>query len=169
MFGTLVGLEHGTNCVAGVCHFPAMNETVWGGRGLGAWWQTSDGSIRPARVSTVGELSEATICFTTVQGYARVGRYDVFETLVEKARLSRGWGDCYGHMLVATGRADVMCDPLMNAWDAAALVPIVEEAGGHFVDWMGTASIYSGNGISVNGRLRDKVLAITQGAGAKRR
>lgn len=168
LFGTLIGVEFNRECVAGVCHFPAMNETVWGGRGLGAWWQTNDGSIRPARVSAVTELSKATVCFTTVQGYARVGRFDVFESLVEKAQLLRGWGDCYGHMLVATGRADVMVDPLMNPWDAAALVPIVTEAGGHFVDWMGESSIYSGSGISVNDKLRDAVLKITRGAAGPR-
>ncbi|RPI77106.1 MAG: histidinol phosphate phosphatase, partial [Planctomycetaceae bacterium] len=165
LFGTLVGVEYDQTCVAGVCHFPALEETVWGGTGCGAWWQTGNGSIRPARVSEVRELADATVCFTTVQGYARVGRFDVFEVLVERAHLLRGWGDCYGHLLVATGRADVMVDPLMNPWDAAALVPIVTEAGGHFVDWMGSPSIYSGNGISVNDNLRTAVLEVTRGAG----
>lgn len=168
LFGTLVGVEYQETCVAGVCHFPALQETVWGGVGCGAWWQTGDGSVRTARVSSVGLMADATICFTTVKGYARVGRFDVFESLVEEASLLRGWGDCYGHMLVATGRADAMIDPLMNPWDAAALVPIVTEAGGHFVDWMGTRSIYSGNGISVNAELHAAVLAITRGTGGSR-
>ena len=74
------------------------------------------------------------------------------------AQLARGWGDCYGHMLVATGRADVMIDPAMNAWDAAALLPIIEEAGGHFIDWTGTPTIYGGNGLSVVPSLKDEVL-----------
>lgn len=163
LFGTLIGIERGTECVAGVCHFPAMNETVWGGRGLGAWWRAGDGAVRPARVSAVDQLSNATVCFTTVQGYARVGRFDVFESLVARAHLLRGWGDCYGHMLVATGRADVMVDPLMNPWDAAALVPIITEAGGSFVDWMGQPSIWSGNGISINRGLATEILGITRG------
>jgi fructose-1,6-bisphosphatase/inositol monophosphatase family enzyme len=98
-----------------------------------------------------------------VQGYARVGRFDVFESLVARAHLLRGWGDCYGHILVATGRADVMVDPLMNPWDAAALVPIVTEAGGSFVDWMGQPSIWSGNGISINRGLATEILGITRG------
>ncbi|HBH50851.1 MAG TPA: histidinol-phosphatase [Planctomycetaceae bacterium] len=163
LFGTLIGIERGTECVAGVCHFPAMNETVWGGRGLGAWWRTGNGMVHPARVSSVNRLTDATVCFTTVQGYARVGRFDVFESLVAQAHLLRGWGDCYGHILVATGRADVMVDPLMNPWDAAALVPIVTEAGGSFVDWMGQPSIWSGNGISINRGLADDILSITRG------
>jgi histidinol-phosphatase len=145
-----------------VCHFPALNETAWGGKGLGAWWQPAGGGVRPARVSSVDDLSQSLLCFTTVQGFARIGRPDAFEALISAAGIARGWGDCYGHVLVATGRAEVMVDPLMNVWDAVALVPIVEEAGGHFMDWNGEAKTDSGNGISVNAALHDKVLRITK-------
>jgi histidinol phosphatase-like enzyme (inositol monophosphatase family) len=162
LFGTLVGVELDSQCVVGVCHFPVLGETAWGAKGLGAWWQPAGGATRPAKVSTVAELSQSLFCFTTVQGFTRIGRPDAFEALVKAAAIARGWGDCYGHVLVATGRAEVMVDPLMNVWDAAALIPIVEEAGGHFIDWNGAATAYSGNGISVNAALRDKVLQITK-------
>jgi len=162
LFGTLVGVELNGTCVAGVCHFPALGETAWGAKGSGAWWQSAAGDPKPATVSKVAKFSEALFCFTTVQGFARIGRQDAFEKLVADAGLARGWGDCYGHILVATGRAEVMVDPLMNVWDAAALIPIIEEAGGHFIDWNGVASANSGNGISVNAALRDEVLRITK-------
>ncbi|MSR58868.1 MAG: histidinol-phosphatase [Planctomycetaceae bacterium] len=162
LFGTLVGVEFEGRCVVGVCHFPVLRETAWGATGLGAWWQPAGGEPRPARVSPVAELSQALVCFTTVQGFARIGRTDAFESLAGAAGIVRGWGDCYGHILVATGRAEVMVDPLMNPWDAAALVPIVEEAGGSFMDWAGVTTIYSGNGISVNAALRESVLRITR-------
>jgi len=164
LFGTLIGVEFENQCVVGVCHFPALNETAWGAKGLGAWWQPAGGEPRPARVSAVSSLSEALFCFTTVQGFARIGRQDAFDALISGCRLARGWGDCYGHVLVATGRAEVMVDPLMNVWDAAALIPIIEEAGGHFMDWNGAATAHSGNGISVNAKLRDSVLRITKRA-----
>jgi histidinol phosphatase-like enzyme (inositol monophosphatase family) len=162
LFGTLVGVEFNGTCVAGVCHFPVLGETAWGAMGLGAWWQPAGGEPRRAKVSNVARLSESLFCFTTVQGFARIGRQDAFEALVSAAGIARGWGDCYGHILVATGRAEVMVDPLMNVWDAAALIPIVEEAGGHFLDWNGAATANSGNGISVNAALRDEVLRITK-------
>ncbi len=162
LFGTLIGLEFEQKCVVGVCHIPALGETAWGGKGLGAWWQPAGGEVRPARVSQVGELKESLFCFTTVQGFSRIGRQDAFDSLVDGTALSRGWGDCYGHILVATGRAEIMVDPLMNIWDAAALIPIIEEAGGHFMDWNGAATASSGNGISVNAALREKVLCITK-------
>jgi len=162
LFGTLIGIEFDQRCVVGVCHMPVLGETAWGAKGLGAWWQPAGGQIQPARVSTVSDLSQSLFCFTTVQGFGRIGRQDAFEALIAKSGLSRGWGDCYGHLLVATGRAEVMVDPLMNIWDAAALIPIVEEAGGHFIDWNGAARADAGNGISVNAALRDDVLRITK-------
>lgn len=162
LFGTLIGVQYQGKNVIGVCHFPALGETAWGTKGLGAWWERQGGDAQPARVSSVADFDQALLCITTIQGFARIGRQDAFETLVAKAGLTRGWGDCYGHILVATGRAEIMVDPLMNLWDAAALVPIVEEAGGHFVDWNGRPRADSGNGISVNAALRDEVLAITR-------
>ena len=74
----------------------------------------------------------------------------------------RTWGDCYGHYLVATGRAVAMIDARLNIWDAAALQPIIEEAGGTFTDWEGQASIDSGDGISTNGRVLEELLGILQ-------
>ncbi len=162
LFGTLVGVEFEKQCVIGVCHIPVLGETAWAAKGLGAWWQPAGAAARPAKVSSVARLPESLFCFTTVQGFARIGREDAFEALVAAAGIARGWGDCYGHILVATGRAEVMVDPLMNVWDAAALIPIVEEAGGHFIDWNGEATAHSGNGISVNAALRDEVLRITK-------
>lgn len=158
LFGTLIGLEQNERVVLGVCRFPALDEVVYASIGAGSWWQTGRGEPRRAKVSQVSSLSEALFCVTTISGWERIGRYDTFQHLYSAAKLTRGWGDCYGHALVATGRADVMIDPMMNAWDAAALLPIVQEAGGHFVDWNGQPSIYSGNGISVNTALKESVL-----------
>ncbi|RMG37250.1 MAG: histidinol-phosphatase [Planctomycetota bacterium] len=160
LFGTLVGIRRGDDLVAGVCRFPALDEVIWAGRGGGAWWQVGNGLPRAARVSVVDRLADATFCTTTFTGWREAGRRAAFEALAERCGLVRGWGDCYGHMLVATGRAELMIDPLLNAWDAAALVPIVEEAGGAFVSLDGRRTIDAGNGLSVNAALKDDVLAV---------
>ena len=76
--------------------------------------------------------------------------------------MRRTWGDCYGYVLVATGRADVMLDPVMNVWDCAALMPVLEEAGGTFSDWMGRRTIHSGNAVATNGLLFDEVMRIIE-------
>lgn len=63
-------------------------------------------------------------------------------------------------MLVATGRADIMLDPIMNVWDCAALLPIIEEAGGKFTDWQGRNTIHGGNAISTNALVFDQVMDV---------
>ena len=162
LFGTLIGLEAEGELLAGVCRMPALNEVIFGAKGLGAWWQIHDGRPRLAKVSRVEKLEEAMVCTTSLNNWRDAGKFDAFQRVNDLARETRGWSDCYGHALVCTGRADVMLDPLLNPWDAAALVPILREAGGTFFDWTGTDTIHGGNGISTNGCLKQAVLQTIQ-------
>ena len=162
LFGTLIGLEFEGRLVMGVCRFPALDEVVYATEGQGAWWKYGGEKPRRTQVTDVSQLSDALFCTTTIAGWEKVGRRAAFDRFVEAAGLTRGWGDCYGHILVATGRAEVMIDPELNEWDAAALVPIVHEAGGHFVDFAGQPTISSCNGLSVNAALKDQVLELLQ-------
>jgi len=146
--------------LAGVCRMPALNEVVYGATGLGAWWQIGESAPRRAKVSQVERLEDAMVCTTSLNNWREAGKFETFQRINAAARETRGWSDCYGHALVCTGRADVMLDPLLNPWDAAALVPILREAGGSFFDWTGTETIHGGNGISTNGRLKGEVLAV---------
>jgi len=165
LFGMLIGLQYQSENVAGICRLPAVREVVYASRGQGAWWQQGDTAPVPARVSNVGTLSESLFCYTAVEGFQQIGRVDVLTELAAQCRLSRGWGDCYGHLLVATGRAEVMIDPLLAEWDACALIPIVEEAGGIFMNWSGASSSTGGNGISVIPGLRHDVQRLTSKTG----
>lgn len=157
-FGTLIGLLYREECVAGLCRFPALNEVVFAQRGQGTYWQLADGSTRRATISPIPTLSESLFCYTSVRGWMQVERLATFEDFCRSSRIARGWGDCYGHILVATGRAEIMIDPLLNPWDAAALVPIVLEAGGVFSDWNGATTIHGGNGISTTPALHAAVM-----------
>ena len=163
LFGTLMGLEFRERVVLGVCRFPALDEVVYAAEGTGTWWQVGRGEPTRTQVTSVAEMSQALFCTTTVTGWDTIGRRDAFDRLCAATRMTRGWGDCFGHVLVATGRADLMVDPQLNVWDAAALVPIIQEAGGHFVDWNGETSIYTGNGCSVNAAIKDQMLELLQG------
>jgi myo-inositol-1(or 4)-monophosphatase len=158
LFGTLIGVEYEATCVVGVARFPALNEVAYAAKGCGAWWQLGSNEPRRVQVSTISNLGEATFCMTNPSRWFAMGQGKILEGLMSSVQLARGWGDCYGHIMVATGRAEVMIDPAMNAWDAAALVPIIEEAGGHYVDWNGNATIYNGNGLSVVPGLKDEIL-----------
>jgi len=158
LFGTLIGLEYQDRVVLGVCRIPALDEVVYAALGRGTWWQVGAAEPKRTCVTETDRLERALFCFTDTECWTIIDREETFFDLCRASRIARGWGDCYGHILVATGRADVMVDPLLNPWDAAALVPIVQEAGGHFIDWSGNPSIYSGNGLSVNDKLKDEVL-----------
>ena len=159
LFGTLIGLEADGDLLAGVCRLPALNEVIFGGQSIGAWWQIGESVPRRARVSCVDRLEDAMVCTTSFNNWLAAGQQSAFDRINAVARETRGWSDCYGHALVITGRADVMLDPLLNPWDAAALVPILREAGGQFFDWTGTDTIHGGNGISTNGQLKNAVRA----------
>ncbi len=148
----MVGLEHAGQPELGVVHIPALGETIWARRGGGTWWNG-----RRAKVSEVPRLADATLVTTDLGGFAAAG-YDVaYQRLRAAVKLERTWGDCYGHILVATGRAEVMVDPILDQWDACALLPILEEAGGRFTDWRGSRTIYGESAISTNSLLHDAV------------
>ena len=151
-YGVLIALELDRAPQVGVCYFPALDEMVCAATGLGCRWNG-----RSARVSQVSVLRDAAVVYTDSRNVAaRLG--DRWPALQRDTALQRGWGDCYGHCLVATGRADVMLDPRMNVWDCAALMPIVQEAGGRFSDWLGHPRADGGDAVSTNGRLHEAVL-----------
>lgn len=163
LYGTLIGIEHGESSVAGVIYLPALDECAFAALAGGAWHQRGDQPPQPARVSRRGRLAECLLCTSDVATFDQVGRGTEFSRLLGAVKLLRTWGDCYGYLLVATGRADVMVDPQMSAWDAAALLPILVEAGGTFTDWRGNPTIHAGEGIATNGLVLSEVLAITAG------
>jgi histidinol phosphatase-like enzyme (inositol monophosphatase family) len=162
LYGTLIGIEFDQQSVVGMIHLPALGESVYAAVGQGAWYTADGAEPRAARVGGVSELSKSLLCTSEVEGFRKVNRWGVFEQLQSAVSLTRTWGDCYGYLLVATGRAEVMVDPRMQVWDAAALQPILKEAGGVFTDWQGTPTIFGGNGVATNRQLLDAVVAITR-------
>ena len=155
LYGVLVGLLRGNDPVVGVVHLPALNETVYAAKGLGCYWNG-----RPCRVSPVRSLDQALLTGTINVGYEPYGYADAFARLVARANMIRTWGDSYAYVLVATGRAEIAIDPQMNLWDAAPLLPILQEAGGTYTDWKGNATVEGGEGLATNGYLLEEVLAL---------
>ncbi len=158
LYGVMVGLEHAGEPSLGVVHFPALGETVWARRGGRAWWNG-----RRATVSKIAGLEDAALLTTDVKTFAAVGLDAAYQRLGAAVKLERTWGDCYGHVLVATGRAEIMLDPILDQWDACALLPILEEAGGRFTDRRGARTIRGGSAISTNGLLHDAVMRLIAG------
>jgi histidinol-phosphatase len=148
LWGSLVALVEGERVLAGAAYFPAANELVAAAEGAGCWWNG-----QRARVSAASQLSAATALITDERTFGDSPRRANWQTLSDAVAVSRTWGDCYGYLLVATGRADVMVDPIVSAWDAACFLPIIEEAGGVFTDLDGNRSAFRGSAIATNSAL----------------
>jgi histidinol phosphatase-like enzyme (inositol monophosphatase family) len=155
LWGTLVGVSVGPDVVAGAAYFPALGELLSAGIGEGCWWNGAR-----ARVSDVATLGDATIVTTDEQFKVAPEYRDRWAQLAGRTSISRSWGDCYGYLLVATGRAEVMTDGRVSAWDVAALYPAITEAGGVFTDWNGSTTPLGGSAIASNAALADDVRAI---------
>jgi histidinol-phosphatase len=136
----------------GVIHSPATQETVAAAIGIGC---TYNGS--PCHVSKTSELSKAWI---QVTDYADLWcrRPEFSKKLLSQAAFCRAWGDAYGYLLVATGRADVMIDPIMNIWDIAPLKPIISEAGGAFTDLDGNPNPLGSSALACNPILHKQII-----------
>jgi len=131
LFGTLIGLLHHGKPVLGAIHQPVLD-----------WLCVGDGTVttfngQPVRVRETRSMAEATLLTTCLVDSAMRHDPAAWQRLQKAAKMVRTWGDCFGYLLVATGRADVMCDAVMNLWDVLPLVPIIRGAGGLITDWSG--------------------------------
>ena len=152
LWGTLVAVAEGDTVLAGAAYFPPVGELVCAAPGEGAWWNDAR-----CAVSTQSSLEAATILTTDDRFPDHSHRRAAFAALAARAAVSRSWGDCYGYLLVATGRAEAMVDDRMSPWDAAALQPIVTEAGGVFTSWEGEETAFGGDAIATNAELAEEI------------
>jgi histidinol phosphatase-like enzyme (inositol monophosphatase family) len=155
LWGTLIACCEGDTVLAGAACFPAVGELLAAAPGEGCWWNGS----RTA-VSTVDSLAQSTALITDDRFLERPWRGEKWRTLSEQAGVVRTWGDCYGYLLLATGRAEIMVDDIVNPWDAAAIQPLITEAGGVFTSWSGMHTAFGGSVVATNAMVADATRAI---------
>ncbi len=153
LFGCLIALIKSGEPVLGLMGLPAMGCRIWATKGSGCF--NDEG---PCQVSGVTDIRQATILDGSATTMENMGYGSVWRTLRGKALLHRGWGDCYGYYMVATGKAEVMADPIVEYWDIAAPSIIVQEAGGQFSSLKGEAGIFSRSGLATNGCLHKSIV-----------
>jgi len=134
LWGTLIALVHGGQPVLGVIHQPVLKQLMLGDG------TTTTLNGRAVRCRATARVEDATLLTSDPFNPAKYQKRAEFEALTGRAKLVRTWGDCYGYLLLASGYADVMLDPIMNPWDIAALVPVIRGAGGVISDWRGGAA-----------------------------
>jgi histidinol-phosphatase len=153
VWATLLALEADGELVVGVVSAPALGRRWWASRGDGAF---ADGDA--IHVSDVHALEDAQLCFANFRDWEPSGRSAAMLALATRVWRAVGFGDFWGHMLVAEGAAEVMVEPELALWDVAALRPIVEEAGGRCSDLQGAPAVGPGGCVTTNGRLHAAVL-----------
>ncbi len=168
VWGTLIACERRGVVEVGAASSPALGARWWAGRGLGAYRSRAlagraggRGGER-IRVSPVDRIEESQVLFGSYRLMSRAwgGRA---AGLLEASWRQRGYGDCWGHLLVAEGSAELMLDPAIAAWDIAALVPILEEAGGRLTDVEGRSDLGIAHAISSNGLVHEPALRLLRG------
>ena len=148
LWGSLIAVLEGEHVLAGAASFPVTGEMIAAAAGCGCWHNGARASA-----SDVSELSGATVLTSDDCTFAPGDSRDGWNRLAGAAVLSRTWGDAFGYLLVATGRAEVMVDAIVNAWDIACFVPIIEESGGVFTDYAGRVTAFGGSAIATNAAL----------------
>jgi histidinol-phosphatase len=157
LYGVLIGLQIEGVCEVGVAYFPAIDEMVCAATGEGSYRNG-----RRVKVSTTQSLAQGMACYTGAASFEEHGRREAWLRVVSAAGESRGWSDSYGHALVATGRAELMLDPIMDPWDCGPFPPILREAGGYFGDWSGNETIYAHEAVSTTQALLPEVLRLIE-------
>jgi myo-inositol-1(or 4)-monophosphatase len=158
LFGTLIGLLHRGEPVLGAIHQPIHGELVIGDNAT----TTLNGTR--VRVRPTSRLADAVVLASDTTTAARFQDAAGWERLVASARWVRTWGDCYGYLLVATGQADVMTDPIMSPWDLLPLIPVIRGAGGVITDWQGNDAVHGSSSIAAGPLLHPDVIACLNGA-----
>ncbi len=160
-WGTLCGLEHEGEMVAGIMFLPALKSIYYASKHHGAF---KNG--KRIRVSTIRTLEKAGIVFGGLSYFVGTHYERRFLDIVKSSYHDRGFGDCFGYTFVAEGSAEAMVDPIVKPWDVAAIKPIIEEAGGVFTDFEGNRTIYGSTGLACNPYIHELILKRLSARGA---
>jgi histidinol-phosphatase len=162
VWATLIALAEGDEILCGVVSAPAMNRRWWGGKTIGSFTRDADGSERSISVSKVSDLANASFSYSDAVGWDRYGDAGtrMLENLIKKSWRTRGYGDFLSHVLVAEGAVDIAAEPILEPWDVAAIIAVVEGAGGKLTGFDGDFAVRSRAGVTTNSQLHSTVLGL---------
>lgn len=158
IWATLIALLEDGVPVVGVISAPALNRRWWAAQGDGAWTSYDGGESRSTAVSSVSELSSASLSFASLSGWQDRNIRDRFIELTDAVWRVRGYGDFFSYCLLAEGTLDIAAEPEVSLWDLAPLDILVREAGGRFTSLDGDPGPHGGSAVATNGLLQAEVL-----------
>ncbi|MFM1957619.1 MAG: hypothetical protein RLZ41_1018 [Actinomycetota bacterium] len=159
VWATLIALVIDGKPVVSVVSAPAMGRRWWAAPEIGAFTTDIDGSTRELKVSAIGELENASLSYNNLQLWDQAGLLPELTELSRKIWRTRAYGDFWSYMLLAEGSVDIVAEHDLKIYDIAALVPIVEIAGGKFSDLKGELTAESSSVLATNGKLHAAVSA----------
>lgn len=159
LYSTLVAVLQDQVCLAGVIYIPALDEIVFATKGKGAWHSARGSEPTKCQVSS-RDLKDGLFLVSQVDTFRKRSAESCYLEFENKAYVTRSWGDGYGYLLIATGRAELMVDPIANPWDLAAVQIVVEEAGGRFTSWKGEPTVFDGDGVGSNGTNHEMAVSV---------
>ncbi|WGH86369.1 histidinol-phosphatase [Auritidibacter ignavus] len=158
VWATLIALVEDGIPVVGVVSAPALHRRWWAAQGSGAFTGRSLARATQLHASNVSVIDDASLSFSSLEGWRHRGNIRDFLELTSTVWRVRAYGDFWSYMLVAEGAVDIACEPELELYDMAALVPIVTEAGGRFTSLDGEPGPYGGHALATNDLLHDEVL-----------
>ena len=163
VWATLISLLVDGEPVVGVISAPALARRWYAAAESGAWRSFNSGSPKKLSVSGVESLTDASLSFSSLEGWAERGLRENFIALSDETWRLRGYGDFFSYCLVAEGAVDIAAEPEVSLWDLAALSVLVTEAGGRFTSLAGEDGPHGGDAIATNGLLHDAALGAIRG------
>ena len=161
VWATLIALAVDGVPVVGVVSSPALGRRWWAALGTGAFTTDSTEQTEAPRrlfVSQVSDLADASLSYNSLKGWDEAGHLDDLLALSRKVWRTRAYGEMWSYMMVAEGLVDVAGEFDLKPYDMAALIPVIQEAGGRFSDVTGKSGPWSGNALATNSLLHDAVL-----------
>ena len=158
LWGTLIGLKHGSDAVIGLMNQPFTGERVWSGD-KGSTWRLPSGKTTRLATRKCARLEDAVLATTSPDLLQKGFETDAFAATKARARMTRYGGDCYGYCLLAAGHIDLILECGLKPYDVVALIPIIERAGGRITTWDGRPATEGGRIIAAGDpKLHDMML-----------
>jgi myo-inositol-1(or 4)-monophosphatase len=144
LWGTLIGLLDGERPVLGIMDQPFTGERFWSAEKT-AHMRRGAGKAVTLKTRACASLKDAVLTSTHPGLFAAGAQQDMLARMEKSVRMTRYGGDCYGYCLLAAGFVDIIIEPGLKSYDIAALIPIIERAGGIVTTWDGRPAFDGGD------------------------
>ena len=159
VWATLIALAIDGKPTVSVVSAPALGRRWWAAPEIGSFTSDIDSNVRELRVSAISDLENASLSYNNLQLWDQAGMLSELTELSRKIWRTRAYGDFWSYMLLAEGSVDIVAEHDLKIYDIAALVPIVENAGGTFTSINGPLTSETSSVLATNGKLHAAVTA----------